>query len=262
MRGLTLRNVGYLGSLGGSAIPISDDFNRTDSTVLGAAPVGGRTWEEWVGNWDISQNRIRAVSGANPLAVIDGRTGNVNVSANISQTGRDAIVFRASDPSNWLRLSRYQNQTSSTSCSYIYTRTRTCTYNQGGYLYPQTFSACGTCPSCPSYNDSYLQSSTGCSNGAVCSQSCSSSTSYSYRVYLDKMVNGSLQLVNYWTASSSQSSIKIVANGSAISAYQNASLLGSVTEPFNQTATYHGVGRSERGNLSASALDNFALLPL
>lgn len=259
---LSLRNPGLLGSLGGGAIPLFDDFNRPNSVNLGITSIGEVPWEQWSGDWDIYSNRIRNTSGTNPLAVVDGGTPDCQVTLDISSGGRDALIFRASDVSNWLRFSYYENRTSSTTttCTPVTRYTRSC--YDGSACFPRN--SCGSCPSSCTGGWSCGPCSCSCSvaNSQLCSDDCTTSTTYSYtrRVYLHKMVNGSLQTVSSWSASL-QTQLRVRAIGDQITLWRNTTLLTTLTEAFNMDATFHGVGRSQLGNQSGTALDNFDMVP-
>ena len=248
--GLGLRNPAFLGALGG-AIPLFDDFDRPDSTDLGVTSVGGAEWQELVGAWEIFNNRIRSTSGTNPLAVVDAGTADVDISLDVSSTGRDAIIFRCSDANNWLRLSNYY--TSSYSCASTW-RHQVC-FNQSG-TDQTTVSGCGFCPSCPS---GYPVDG-GCSFGS----GCNCSTTHTRRVYLHKMENGTLTTPHASSYSvSTTSKLRVVANGDQVSIYSGTgtNLVATVTQTFNQAAELHGVGRSQLGN-TGTAMDNFDLTPV
>lgn len=240
-------------------IPLFDTFDRADSTDLGLTSTGDRAWQELIGDWDISSNRLRAVSGTDPVAVVDANTPDVDITLDVSSTGRDAIIFRASDADNWWRLSNYYSSSSST--TNIYTYTRYC-YNlaaecEGVWPTTMTTSNCGSCPTC---NVCY-QSNLGCNQtDTVCDTSTSTSTTR--RVYLHRMVAGTLEYITYWNAFTT-SKLRVVANGDQLSFYSGSGTTfeGTRTETFNQNATQHGVGRSQIGN-SGTAIDNFNLLPI
>lgn len=260
---LALRNPGLIGAMGG-AMPLFDDFNRANSTSLGVTSIGGRPWQVLSGTWDIYSNRIRNTSGTDPVAVVDANAADVDITLNTS-AGRDAIIFRASDANNWLRLSAYYNTTTSTYYDYCntYTYIRSCSYAATSETpaYSISRSNCGSCPSCPSGSSSGSCSATSSvCNTYICGGPYTS-TSTTRRVYLHKMQSGSLTQLNYWNTGTT-SSLRVRALGSSISLYQNGSSIGSRTETFNQSADLHGIGRSALGNYTSSALDNFSLSPL
>lgn len=254
---LTLRDPTFLGSMD-NAIPLFDDFNRPNSTDLGTTSVGDRPWQELSGSWSISNNRIVNDSGTNPVAAVDAKTADVDISLDISTGGRDGLVFRASDANNWLRLSQYYNWTSTTTCTDVFEFQRYC-WNlneecEGVFWPTMDVFSCGSCPSC---HACYNSSGTCVNTGNVCDTNCTTSTTRIYRVYLHRMVNGSLSTVNFWSGSTTQ--LRVIANGSSISLFRGTTNIANITETFNQGATLHGVGRSTIGNRSGSALDNFDL---
>lgn len=257
--GLGLRNTGLVGSLGKRVIPLFDDFNRPDSTDLGSTSVGDREWVKLSGGWDIFNNRIRNISGGNSVTVVDAKTSDVEISLDVSSTGRDAIVFRASDASNWLRLSNYY--TSSTSCWNTYIHRRACNNFEGG---SGTFrTGCGSCPSCPTYCPSGFGScvNMGCdATPSVCDTNCSTNTTR--QIHLQKMENGSLSALGSWNVGVT-SRIRITAIGNQIQTYSDTgtTLRGTINNSFNQEAVMHGVGRGSSGNLG-TLMDNFTLTPL
>ena len=259
MTAVRARRRGIIGGAG--AIALSDDFNRANSTNLGETSVGDRAWQELVGDWDIYNNRVRNLSGTNPIAVVDAKAADVDISLDIASSGRDAIIFRASDANNWWRFSRYGNSTSSQSCTDDPTYKTTC--DDDGFCF-YTSAGC-SCPSCP--GTSVVTGGCGSptcfesGSSSACGQACTTNYSYSYRVYLHKMVAGSLQQVNFWTVSGGLANLRVNASGSAITVYTTASTTQVVSDAFNVGAELHGVGRSTLGNYSGSAMDNFNLTP-
>jgi len=257
MTAVRARRRGIIGGAG--AIALSDDFNRANSTNLGETSVGDRAWQELVGDWDISSNRVRNLSGTDPIAVVDAKTADVDITLDISPYGRDAIVFRASDANNWLRLSNYYSYSSS---STIRTQYNTDVFCDGAY--------CTTCSSCSS-----CTSACGCGgcDGTVSYGPCTSApneaacgttttTTTTRRIYLHKMEAGSLTLLNSST-SLHTTRLRVIANGSQISLYSGSgtTLEATITDSFNRVAALHGVGRSQFGG-SGSAIDNFILNPI
>jgi len=262
------RRRGIIGGAG--AVALSDDFNRADSTNLGSTSVGSRAWQELIGDWDIYNNRVRNLSGTNPIAVVDSYTTDVDISLDVSYNGRDSIVFRALDESNYLRLSVYRNVTSGshthTTCTNIYEKQCACEGDSyegscaGVGCYTQLKTSCGSCPSC---NCTCCIFSSGCdTTSTVCDQDCTTTTHYTSsttsRIYLDKIVNGSVQQINYW-GSGSPSNLRVRTEDDQITMWYDNNLISTVTENAYLGETRHGVGRSQRGNGSGTALDNFDL---
>ena len=255
---------------GDVAISLFDNFNRSNASNLGVTSVGEAEWEELSGAWDIYSNRIRNSSGTNPIAVVDSYTTDVDISLDVSYNGRDSIVFRALDESNYLRLSVYRNVTSGshthTTCTNIYEKQCACEGDSyegscaGVGCYTQLKTSCGSCPSC---NCTCCIFSSGCdTTSTVCDQDCTTTTHYTSsttsRIYLDKIVNGSVQQINYW-GSGSPSNLRVRTEDDQITMWYDNNLISTVTENAYLGETRHGVGRSQRGNGSGTALDNFDL---
>ena len=89
----------------------------------------------------------------------------------------------------------------------------------------------------------------------------SSSTTTTRRVYLHKMQSSTLTQLNLWSVSTT-SRLRVVAAGPSLFIYAGTgtTLVDTVSESFNLTATRHGVGRLQLGS-SSTAMDNFSLTP-
>lgn len=254
--------------LGGTLLkPISDDFNRANG-ALGSTSVGAEPWQIVSGTWSITSNMATSSTAASsrPIAVVEGRTANVDISINISSSGGgDALYFRVVDVNNWVRLRYYGWQTSSQSCSTCntYYHEGSCSWIGYGANTGECNSLwCSGCPNCGSCGSDNC----GCNNCSawsnVCSTySCNCVTNYynNYRVYLDKFVAGSLTAITYWDTSASL--IRAVASSNTVRVYTGTTDRGVFTVNEHTAATRHGMGRAE-SSYTGSALDNFSLTPL
>jgi hypothetical protein len=247
----------------GGAIPLFDDFNRPNSSDLGVTSAGERPWGVLSGSWSISSNRIVGPTSGYAAATVESYTSDVDIKLDVSAAGRDAIVFRATDANNYWMVARYRNTTTSSfQCCSSVTRFCTCTDNCG------TFCSCGSCPSTPGncfFCDGGFGSVCYVTSNQNCPDTCSTctSTDTTNRVYLIRVENGSPSTVNFWSVASSFSQLRVEAESNLIRVYTSASASQNVTgQSFNRSATLHGVGRSNLGNQSGTAMDNFDLTPV
>jgi hypothetical protein len=116
-----LHSPAFLGAMAGRPGIISDGFNRANSSDLGVTPTGGVPWQQLRGSWDIYNSRLRNTSGTDAVAAVDAGTANAEVRLDVSPTGADCIVFRASNADNWARLSHYYETSSGQRAVYLET---------------------------------------------------------------------------------------------------------------------------------------------
>lgn len=83
-------------------------------------------------------------------------------------------------------------------------------------------------------------------------------TDYHYRVYLEKCVNGSISTISNTTATSSTTTLRVVAEGTSIQVYVGSTLEISTTDSTHSTRTKHGFGRGDSSRNSQN-LDNFSI---
>lgn len=123
----------------------TDDFNRSDSSSISSSNV---TWEELVGDWEISSNRLATSASptTNPIAVVKANTRNAQVQ--IGQGGAGfgwGVSFWVVDQNNWYVAVTEQQTTTSYSCP---TNTSVVTLVGTTCTYPSSYAAtANTCTS-------------------------------------------------------------------------------------------------------------------
>ncbi len=265
-----------------SGIPatVADNFNRTAGT-LGVTSTGTLPWTALSGTWSTNGTTASttASDASNPLATINFATADVDASVDVSSGGGgDSLIVRASDASNYIRARYYHNSTYVSSGYWGgWGYYQGPTWNAGGWS--ADANGCGTTLGGPYYSNTstlqyqYSQVYPTQVAGIDCSGDGSyryqnnywtdtSYNTYSYSVYLEKVVAGVSTTLYTGNIGSSVSKLRLTTTGSTIKLYVNGSAAASttLTEAFNQTVVNHGIGRGATGNYTTSAIDNYSII--
>lgn len=251
---------------------ISDDFNRANSSNLGFTPEGYTEWQELRGQWEVANNRLRVAStGPNPLVVVNGRRSDVEIEVGIADSGGDGLAVRATDADNYLRVAYYL--TSSTTTNYVTEERYICVtspvetpfhglHTHDVNCWSSTGSTCcsGGSHSHGTYGDHGNYLSVG--PFETRQRATGTTTTYTRRIYLDKIENGVVSTLNFWNVPSSPGKIFVLATEDTIAVSRgpegSREFVGAHTTTFNQDATLHGVARRS-GGLQGTRLDDFLL---
>jgi hypothetical protein len=264
---------------GRGGLEVFDNFDRANGELIGSNTSDGRAQWQYVrgtsSQWDILSNRAH-YAGADtdePIAVVETRTSEIDVSLDVSSTGGDAIYFRVVDANNWIRIQNYGYRTSSTSCgscqNYFWSVSGTSHQRDncagvGGGPNCKTYTNCGSSSgSCPNPSLGACCDSSGCyQNGGCGSYSCNCNTSYfaNYRAELEKSVGGTVSTLQTWAGS--YTSLRAVASLNTVRVYTGATDRGNFTINDHVSATRHGVGRATTEYYDGSAIDNFHAIPV
>lgn len=251
------------------AAKYSDTF--AGSGALGNIEVGGVAWQAIAGTWSRSGGYAAASENPNttppPIAVIDVGVGQVDLSANVSSNGGDALYCRVVDANNWIRARVRKWTTSST---YYVTQ-----YEWGQYYYDNRITSGYGSPSDPYTMTAWSDSNSTAPNFSATypnillnnpfltgntRQDARSSSQTNYSVVLEKCVGGTVIQLGTYSASGT-TSLRLRADGTSIQGYVNGSSRLSATVADFQNATKHGIGKGASESYS-SAIDNFSLDPL
>lgn len=280
----------------------SDSFTRADTAAgsgLGFVP-SGPAWEIVNGSWQILSGRAYTSTSrtSNPIAVVSGGSGDVDISANVSSSGGDAIYFRVVDSNDWLRARVRRYQTSSSYTTYTteyewvqhYFHAEPLDHDTGWYSNDAEHSmykwgTYSTAPSFPSVQMDYHSHnsqgspSDGTPNaspgthshyiyktglwktGATRQVATGTGTSYTnhYQIILEKSVNGTVTtLGTYTTSAPSSLRVRAVENNIKVYVSGNATVRIDVNDATHQNAAKHGIGRGA-SDLDGQALDNVTI---
>lgn len=248
-----------------------DAFTRANTAQgagLGTAP-SGLVWTQISGQWQIQSNYAYTPtsSASNPIAAVTS-VANVDISADVSSAGGDALYFRVVDANNWFRL-RVENNTTYVSQG----------YNQS-YSYPSSWQCHADIWATPSYeylgtadySSGYDASGTTYPEQRYIVTSCSVSGystgntwvdtsywSYEYKAVFEKCVAGVVTTLAAYTLGVPTSKLRVVMFGSDYKIYFNNETFytGVVVDSTFNTAVKHGIGRGYQNN--SSTLDNFSI---
>lgn len=89
-----------------SGFPITDSFNRTDSSTTLGSTDGGTilAWTPLTGTWGINTNRAYCAtsgSGDQDTAVVESGVADATVQVTVTVAGDGGICFRATDTNNY-----------------------------------------------------------------------------------------------------------------------------------------------------------------
>jgi hypothetical protein len=249
-------------------VTITDDFNRANG-AMGVTPVGGVPWQVIAGAWSIAANKASTASPDPAIVAVDIGYSDVDMGADVSPQGNDAIYFRIQDAQNWLRARLREQTTSSTVyCTYAtWTRSSHCYSQQsGGVEFDASSQACGGCPNTPCGGWVPYEIGFTCQpDGGSCQLACGTNTFFDYYIDLQRMVAGGLTNIAtvHVGTSVSVTHLRAVLSDTTVKVYGTIngveSLLTTQTISNFRTATLHGVGRSSGSSTNGSALDNFTL---
>lgn len=98
-------------STGGVGLPVTDDFNRADSTTTLGSATTGHVWVPFTGTvWGISSNKayIQNSAGSQTIAYVETGVADVTIEVTVNKSdatnsiNRMGVAFRISDESNYL----------------------------------------------------------------------------------------------------------------------------------------------------------------
>lgn len=98
-------------AVAGSGLPVTDDFNRADSTTTLGTSTSGHVWVPFTSTvWGISSNKAYIQNSAGPqtIAYVESGAGDVTIEATVHKTdatnsiNRMGVAFRVSDEDNYL----------------------------------------------------------------------------------------------------------------------------------------------------------------
>lgn len=256
----------------------TDNFNRPNSADLGSTPVGRAEWQQLRGNWSIRDNRLWvSTSTANPLVGIETRAANdFDAELAISSSSGDGLALRIGDAQNYLRVGYFYNRVSTTQfcdereyicitapvrplgASVAHTHDRRCWSRTGnccdrGATWG-TMHGHQTATGFVSHGDELALP------GQWRSVPCGSSTTTTRRIYLDRVQQGTVTTLNWWTVPN-PFLLGVNVRGNVITIRRGGwagQVVGSHTTSFNAGASMHGVAR-RAGGRQGTAMDNFRL---
>jgi len=228
-----------------NALPLGDTFTLNGgNAAIGVTQTGGAAWvaynstlAQWtrIGtNAASSYASTTASASSNPMLVADAGTASVAAVIRV-QSGGDAIYARVSDASNWLRLR--VSQTSYFQSDGTYT---VWIYNSGDHSLYTTFTSTSPTSDCFSY--------TLGGQPYYCNYSANGFTRVDTTLVLDKDTAGSVSQLGSWPITTGPPNyVGLAALGATLTVRYGptsgvATVAGSVTSTFNQSATLHGVG--------------------
>lgn len=247
-----------------------DNANRANTAAgAGFGTADGLTWEHLSGQGNINNNlfNFSTAAGANPIAVVQFGSPNVDVKVDVAAAGGgDSIYFRVVDANNWwrVRYRHYQVSQAYYSTQYEYL-CHYATYSKPTMNYNGTHSTYEWGGCFGAYEDQYNSVQLAASSATGNSQQVYAGTSTAdfYHVFLEKCVGGVVTVVHDQTLNAqSVTSITAVAEGNFVRCGwkigANWAYSSSYTDATHNTATKHGIGRGT-SEITTSALDNFSI---
>jgi hypothetical protein len=250
------------------AIIYSDSFSGVNGSALGFTEVGNLEWNSLSGSW-VRAAGLASTSAAissNPIAIVDVGWPDIDESVSISSIGGDALYWRVTDVNNWFRLRLESVNVGGTQVpTGIYNYTSWVLYTSGP-LHPgddaynngsgSSYSnyVGGQPTFLETWGNNYIY---GYSRHAIQHYTYSGTTTY--LVVTEKSVAGVITKLSSVAETDSVISLRVVAQGSALSVYYNGLTVASLIDSTFLKVTQHGVGRGGPTDNDGSALDNFSL---